>query len=181
MVGYLRSQFERTHLLSLINEWTHSLPPTVRHNRKSIAFYAVVKPSPSANVSNNQSGLDPWTQAVRETVQSMETPSSTHRAINDLHVQFMDNLRMLDETKNRLSQLDEECSKKDELTKMQEITITTLTNMEVNIEQIMAEVKKSRDELAQDKSKMEKRATLELAEKKHKLDSSLGFFYQPDQ
>src|ERR1700722_2434882 len=54
-----------------------------------------------------------WSEAVDKTVQSM---GAAHQAIRDLQDKFtshVDDLRMMEETKNSLRQLEEECVEKD--------------------------------------------------------------------
>lgn len=63
-------------------------------------------------ISSYQLSLGPWTDAVTETVQSMEI---AHQAIKDLQQRFVQHkkdLGMMEDTKNRLSQLEEECQRK---------------------------------------------------------------------
>jgi len=89
----------------------------------------------------------------------------------------MENLGAVDDTRNRLSQLEEMCKKKDEEIRWQENTITTLTRMDqkkkADIEQKEAKIKKDQQELEQEKAKQDKRVTMAIAEEKLKLKSEL--------
>lgn len=123
--------------------------------------------------SQHQPGLGPWTQAISEAVQNM---GAAHQAIKDLQNKFMlhrDDLLMLEETRKRLDQLEDECSAKDEELRRQENTITTLTRMDqktkAEIERKAAEIEKEKQDLDQEKAKQEKRVSVAIAEERHKL------------
>jgi chromosome segregation ATPase len=117
-----------------------------------------------------KNSLGPWTNGVSETVQSME---AAHQKIKDLQEMFMshlDDLENMEETKNKLMQLEEQCSK-------QENAIIILTNMkrksEQSIEQERQEIEIERTELEQEKEKLDKRVTTSIAEEKLKFKSEL--------
>jgi chromosome segregation ATPase len=77
-----------------------------------------------------QPSLGPWTQAVRQVVQNI---GATHRAIKDLEDRFrshLDDLTDTDETRNTLTKLKGECSKKDEQLTMLENTIAILRSID---------------------------------------------------
>ena len=121
----------------------------------------------------HQLGLSLWAQAVSETVRSM---GAAHRAIKDLQDKFtsyMDDLSMMEETRNRLNQLGEECRDKDEELRRQKNTITILTSMDqktkAKIECKQAEIEKEKQELEQEKAKQEKRVSVAMAEERLKL------------
>jgi chromosome segregation ATPase len=125
-----------------------------------------------------QLDLGPWTQAVHETIQSM---GATHQAIKDLQDKFtfhIDGLRMVEETRKRLNQLEHECKEKDEELMMQENTITTLTRFDQKtkdeLERKREKIEEEKRELTQEKGKLEKRVSMATAEEKHKLNLEVG-------
>lgn len=68
--------------------------------------------------------LGPWTHAVDEAVQGMNT---AQKAINKLQVVFAahrDDLGRIDDLKRRVDELEGECNKKDDLVKSQATTIS---------------------------------------------------------
>lgn len=128
-----------------------------------------------ASRENRQSSLGPWTQAVREVIQSMGV---THRAINDLEDRFksyMDDLLDVDETKNTLIELKGECSEKDNQIKVLESTIDTLRSMDskekAHIDQNWAEIQTKTAELKEEKLKQDKRNAAITAEDRLKLQN----------
>jgi len=125
----------------------------------------------------NKHNFGQWSEAVNKTFQSM---GAAHQAIKDLQDKFkshLDDLSMMEETKNRLRQLEEECVEKDEEIKMKEAAITTLTSMklkaEEKIEHEKTEIEKGKKELEQDKAKQEKRITTTIAQERLKLRSEI--------
>ena len=125
----------------------------------------------------HQSGLGSWTQAVSETVQTMDT---LQRAIRDLQHQFTlhkNNLDTMDETRDRLNQLEQECIDKDEDIRNKGITITILKSLDqeanADIERKQAEIERERELLDQDIAKQKKRALLAAEEEKRKLEDEL--------
>lgn len=125
--------------------------------------------------SHQNPGLGQWAEAVKETVQSL---GGAHRAINGLQGKLalhMNDLAAMDETRNRVTQLEEICGENKKEIERQEHTITTLTMMgqkaKASIEQKTAELQKERAALDQEISKQEKRVTMAIAEGKHNLQS----------
>jgi chromosome segregation ATPase len=120
-----------------------------------------------------QPDLGPWTQAVHEAVQCM---GAAHQAIKGLQDKFTlhaDDLRMVEETRERLDQLEGECRDKDEELTRQEHTITTLTRMDQKLKDEMErkweEIGKEKKELGQEKTKLEKRVSMATAEERHEI------------
>jgi chromosome segregation ATPase len=121
--------------------------------------------------------LGTWTEAVSDTVRSM---GAAHQAIKDLQGRFtshLDDLRMTEETKDSLRQLQEDCMEKDEEIRMQANTITTLTSMklktEEKIEHQKKELERDKKELEQEKAKLEKRVAATIAEERLKLTNEV--------
>lgn len=90
---------------------------------------------------------------------------------------YIDNLRIVEETKNRLRQLEEECVEKDKEIKLKENTITTLISIKLRAKQKIkhkkAEIEKEKKELEQDKAKQEKRIATIIVEEQLKLRSKI--------
>lgn len=131
------------------------------------------RPQNKSSQQNRQPGLGPWADAVRETVHSLGT---ANQAINDLQGIFashMKELAAVDETKNKLTQLEEAYKEREEEIEKQENTITTLTKIDqkvkANIERRAAELQQKEDQLDQEKSKQERRVTMATAEERLKL------------
>jgi myosin heavy subunit len=124
---------------------------------------------------NHKAALEPWIQAVGETVQNL---GETQRIITNLQKIFMlhsNDLGRMDETSMRLYRLGEECREKDEELERREKTILTLTSLQTKArdenEREAAQIKKDKLELEQEREKQEKRAAVELAEEKLKLNN----------
>ncbi|KAL5318074.1 hypothetical protein ACEPPN_015178 [Leptodophora sp. 'Broadleaf-Isolate-01'] len=122
----------------------------------------------------HESTLGPWTQAVGEVIEGM---GATQRAISNLQGMFIthvDDLGMIDETKRRLDQVEEEGREKDEELRRLENTILTLTSMDQKSKAVtesqLAQIVADRRELEQEKTKMESRITVATAEEKHRLN-----------
>ncbi|KFY94124.1 hypothetical protein V498_04039 [Pseudogymnoascus sp. VKM F-4517 (FW-2822)] len=129
----------------------------------------------TASQGNQQLSLGPWTQAVRETVQSM---GATNYAIQDLQLKFKshrDELMKMDEIMNKLAVLEKECEEKDSEIVKQDNTITTLTTRnekrEANIVEREKELAQKEKELDQERVKQEKRVAAVKAEERLKLES----------
>ncbi|KAG4438800.1 hypothetical protein IFR05_005733 [Cadophora sp. M221] len=78
----------------------------------------------------HESTLGQWTQAMDEAIQGM---GATQRVISNLKGMFIthvDDLGMIEETKRRLDQAEEDGREKDEELQRRENTILTLTNMD---------------------------------------------------
>lgn len=127
----------------------------------------------TASQSNHQPSLGPWTEAVRQTVQSMGV---TNCAIKDLQAKFashMDDLAKMDEIMNTLTVLEKEREEKDAQIIRLENTITTLTTRDMtrdaNIVGREKELDKRDKELGQEKLKQEKRVAAVIAEERLKL------------
>jgi chromosome segregation ATPase len=124
--------------------------------------------------------LAPWAQAISEATEKL---GIANRAISDLQGKFklhMDDLRTMDETINRLKQLESSGRVKDEEITRLNHTITTLREMDgktkAMADQKMAEIEKKKEELDQDKAKQEKRFTATIAEEKLKFQTELQKF-----
>lgn len=122
----------------------------------------------------HQHGLGPWTQAVNETIRTVD---ATQRAIGDLQHQFTlhkNQLSTMDDTRNRLNQLKQVCIDKDAKIHKQENAIEILKDMaheaHADIERQKAEIEQERQLLDQDIAKQKKRALLAAAEEKRSLD-----------
>lgn len=123
--------------------------------------------------NEHQNGLGSWTQAVSGTVQSLGV---AHRALNGLQktlTSHLNDLSKMEETQNRVILLEEERRGNAEAYKRLENTITTLTSMDqkakANIISQQAEIEKEKKELAQERTKQEKRVSAVIAEERLKL------------
>jgi chromosome segregation ATPase len=129
----------------------------------------------SSSQREHQPDLGQWTQAVSETVQSMGAAHRTIKELQDKFISHMDDLKMMEETRNRLNQLEEKCREKDKEIMRQESTITTLTNIgqktKAKIERKEADLEKERREIDLEKAKQEKRVTVATAEERLKLEN----------
>jgi hypothetical protein len=85
----------------------------------------------------------------------------------------MNDLRMMEETKECFRQLKEECSKKDGEIRRQADTITTLSSMkrriEEKIERQKEEIEQEKQKRKEDKAKSGKKVAAAVAEEKLKL------------
>lgn len=129
----------------------------------------------TASQGTQQLSLGSWTQAVRETVQSM---GATNCAIQDLQRKFeshRDELMKMDEIMSRLAVLEKECEEKDNEIVKQDNTITTLTTRnekrEANIVGREKELDRKEKELDQERVKQEKRVAAVKAEERLKLEN----------
>jgi chromosome segregation ATPase len=126
---------------------------------------------------SRRSGLGPWTEAVRNVVQNM---GATHHAIQSLEEAFkshIDDLISMDETRNTLATLKGECSEKDDRIKNLEIAVEALRDMDskakAEIDQSWAEIKKTKEKLGEDETKLEKRIAVKIAQEKLKLTGEI--------
>jgi chromosome segregation ATPase len=129
----------------------------------------------TASQGIQQLSLGSWTQAVRETVQSM---GATNCAIQDLQRKFeshRDELMKMDEIMCKLAVLEKECEEKDNEIVKQDNTITTLTTRnekrEANIVGREKELDRKEKELDQERVKQEKRVAAVKAEERLKLEN----------
>ena len=117
--------------------------------------------------------LDQWSQLVNDTVQSMEVADRAIKVLRNKFKSHIDDIKNIEKTRDRLSQLEEMCSDKDEEIKRQGYTITTLTDMSRSsnqeIEHQRKVIEKEKKELDQEKLKQEKRVTTATAEERTKL------------
>lgn len=118
--------------------------------------------------------LGPWTQAVSEVVQEM---GAAQRAIKNLQSIFTihtEDLDMIDVNKTRLDQLEEEGREKDEEIQRQENTINTLRSMDnkarASIQEEVAKMDRAKEELKQDRGKLNARIEVAMAEKRLSMD-----------
>lgn len=122
---------------------------------------------------NHQPRLGPWTEAVQEVVQNIGTTKHAFKVLEDRFISHMDDLTDTDETRNMLTTLKGECSRKDEKIKMLENTIAILRSMDTkakaDIDQAWAEIEKSKQDLSEEKSKQGKRVAATIAQEKLKL------------
>jgi chromosome segregation ATPase len=137
------------------------------------------KPRQHRGASSSQhkykQGLGPWTEAVAEATRSM---GATHKAINDLQSRFelhLNDLKMMEETKDKLAHLEEECREKEDEIRKQEGTINTLVKVNSNIQEKIKhereDIEQERKMLDQERAKLEKRVNAAMAEERHKLRS----------
>jgi chromosome segregation ATPase len=124
-----------------------------------------------------QLSLGPWTQAVHTAVQSM---GAAHQAIKDLQDKFtlhIDDLHMMEETRTRLNQLEDECEAKGNELMRQEHAIAALARMNQKMEgEIEGErkgIEEEKKELEQKKAKLENRVSVAMAEERHELARNL--------
>jgi len=106
---------------------------------------------------------------------------AANQAINNLQNMFkshMDDLGALDNTRNRLSQLEEQCREKDEEIRRLENMVATLTKMDLKtkakIKHEFAEIQKGKQELEKEKAKQERRVAMATLEERHKLENEFG-------
>ena len=85
----------------------------------------------------------------------MEVANRVIKVLQDKFKSHMDDIKDIEKTRDRLSQLEKMCSEKDEEIKRQGYTITTLTNMSGSNEQEMElqrkVIEKEKQELDQEK------------------------------
>ena len=123
---------------------------------------------------NHESTLGPWTQAVDEAIQGMGAVQRALGNLQGLFISHVDELGMVEETKIRLYQAEEEGKEKDKELGRHEDTIRTLTSMgqksKAVVESQLAQIDAERLELEKEKTKTESRITLAIAEEKLRLN-----------
>ena len=123
---------------------------------------------------NHESTLGPWTQAVDEAIQGMGAVQRALGNLQGLFITHVDELGMVEKTKIRLYQAEEEGKEKDKELGRHEDTIRTLTSMgqksKAVVESQLAQIGAERLELEKEKTKMESRITLAIAEEKLRLN-----------
>ncbi|KAI9651697.1 MAG: hypothetical protein M1829_002566 [Trizodia sp. TS-e1964] len=138
--------------------------PRSRHNR-----------SDGASQLKKNAGIGEWNHAVSETVRSLEAAHQSINLLQDKLSSHMGDIRDIEETRNRLNQMEELCSEKNEEIERQDNTITTLTNKSHNTRQELEHqrkmIEREKNEIEQEKSKQEKRVNTAMAEEKIKLQN----------
>ena len=123
---------------------------------------------------NHESTLGPWTQAVDEAIQGMGAVQRALGNLQGLFITHVDELGMVEKTKIRLYQSEEEGKEKDKELGRHEDTIRTLTSMgqksKAVVESQLAQIDAERLELEKEKTKTESRITLAIAEEKLRLN-----------
>ncbi|KAH7374080.1 hypothetical protein BKA64DRAFT_714899 [Cadophora sp. MPI-SDFR-AT-0126] len=121
----------------------------------------------------HKDSLGPWTHALVEAIQGMDT---AQRAINKLQGVFtahMEDLSRIDGLKRRLDELEGECNEKDELVKSHATTISTLRAMDheakAGIEDQLKQIAKEREELKEERTKLRRRVEAATAEEQFTL------------
>jgi hypothetical protein len=67
----------------------------------------------------------PWTEAISETVRSIGAAHQAIKVLQDKFTSHVDDLRMVDETRDSVRQLKEECRGKSEVLRRQADTVIT--------------------------------------------------------
>ncbi|KAG9239931.1 hypothetical protein BJ878DRAFT_337252 [Calycina marina] len=118
--------------------------------------------------AKHKTTLGPWTHAVDEAVQGMDT---AQRAINHLYGVFtahINDLSRIDDLKRRFDELEGVCNEKDEVVKSHATTISTLRAMDheakAGIEDQLKQISKERKELKEERTKLKRRVEAATAE-----------------
>lgn len=118
--------------------------------------------------AKHKSTLGPWTHAVGEAVQGMDT---AQRAINNLHGVFkahMDDLSRIDGLKRQVDELEGERDEKAKLVESHSITISTLRALDhkakAGIQDQLEMIAKEKEELKEERTKLRRRFEAEMAE-----------------
>ncbi|XMA20400.1 hypothetical protein WAI453_013191 [Rhynchosporium graminicola] len=130
------------------------------------------KPSPSG--LKHESTLGQWTQAVDQALAEMAATQKSISNLQGIFITHADDLRMIEDTKRRLDEAEEEIRERDGELRRHEDTILTLTSMDQKskaaTESQLTQIRVDRRELEQEKTKLESRIIMATAEEKHRLN-----------
>jgi len=112
--------------------------------------------------------LGPWTHAVDEAVQGMNTAQRAIKNLQGVFTAHMDDLSRIDDLKRRVNELEGECNEKDEVVKSHATTISTLRAMDheakAGIEDQLKQIAKEKEELKEERTKLKRRVEAATAE-----------------